>query len=138
MSDLLLGIDVGTSACKAAVVDADGAERAHGQAPTPWQRVETGAEIDPHALFDAVLAAARAALRAAPAGRVRGIGVTGMAETGVLLDDHGAPLAPAIAWHDARGGDEARLLADEIGERASSARRACRSRRCAARRSSAG
>ncbi len=118
MSDLLLGIDVGTSACKAAVVDADGAERAHGQAPTPWQRVDTGAEIDPHALFDAVLAAARAALRAAPAGRVRGIGVTGMAETGVLLDDHGAPLAPAIAWHDARGGDEARLLADEIGERA--------------------
>ena len=38
VSDLLLGIDVGTSACKAAVVDADGAERAHGQAPTPWQR----------------------------------------------------------------------------------------------------
>jgi sugar (pentulose or hexulose) kinase len=118
VTDLLLGIDVGTSACKAAVVDADGAERAHGQAPTPWQRVDTGAEIDPHALFDAVLAAARAALRAAPAGRVRGIGVTGMAETGVLLDDRGAPLAPAIAWHDARGGDEAGLLADEIGEQA--------------------
>ena len=37
MSDLLLGIDVGTSACKAAVVDASGAELAHGQAATPWE-----------------------------------------------------------------------------------------------------
>jgi sugar (pentulose or hexulose) kinase len=115
MSDLLLGIDVGTSACKAAVVDAGGAERAHGQAPTPWQRVPTGAEADPWALLDAALEAARAALAAAPEGRVRGIGVTGMAETGVLLDARGAPLAPAIAWHDARGGDEARALGEDLG-----------------------
>jgi hypothetical protein len=27
------------------------------------------------------------------------IGVTSMAETGVLLDGHGRPVAPAIAWH---------------------------------------
>ena len=92
MSDLLLGIDVGTTACKAAIVDAAGAERAHGSAPTPWERVPTGAEIDPHALRDAALAAARAALREAPEGRLRGIGVAGMAETGVLLDGRGEPL----------------------------------------------
>jgi sugar (pentulose or hexulose) kinase len=117
VTDLLLGIDVGTSACKAAVVDADGAERAHGQAPTPWRRVPTGAEIDPQALLDAALEAARAALAAAPDARVRGIGVTGMAETGVLLDGRGRPLAPAIAWHDARGADEADALGAEVGER---------------------
>jgi len=33
---LLLGIDVGTSACKAEVVDARGVELALGQVPTPW------------------------------------------------------------------------------------------------------
>jgi sugar (pentulose or hexulose) kinase len=115
VSDLLLGIDVGTTACKAAVVDANGAERAHGSAPTPWERVPTGAEIDPHALRDTALAAARAALREAPEGRVAGIGVAGMAETGVLLDGRGDPLAPAIAWHDARGWDEAHRLADDLG-----------------------
>jgi sugar (pentulose or hexulose) kinase len=115
VSDLLLGIDVGTSACKAAVVDAGGAERAHGQVETPWERVPTGAEIDPHALLDAAVAAARAALAEGPDGRVRGIGVTGMAETGVLLDGRGAPLSPAIAWHDGRGGDEARALGDDLG-----------------------
>jgi sugar (pentulose or hexulose) kinase len=115
VSDLLLGIDVGTTTCKAAVVDAAGAERAHGSAATPWERVPTGAEIDPHALCDAALAAAGAALRDAPQGRVRGIGVAGMAETGVLLDGRGEPLAPAIAWHDARGADEARRLGEDLG-----------------------
>jgi sugar (pentulose or hexulose) kinase len=115
MSDVLLGIDVGTTACKAAVVDAGGAERAHGSAPTPWDRVPTGAEIDPHALVQATLDAARAALREAPEGRVRGIGVAGMAETGVLLDGRGEPLAPAIAWYDSRGWDEAHRLGEDIG-----------------------
>ena len=51
MTALLVGIDVGTSACKAAVVDEDGRELAHGKAPTPWRQVPTGAEADPEALF---------------------------------------------------------------------------------------
>lgn len=116
MSDLLLGIDVGTSVCKAAVIDATGAERAHGQQPTPWQRLPHGAEIAPDALFEAALAAARAALGDAPEGRVRGIGVTSMAEGGVLLDARGRSLAPVIAWHDARGEEEARRFASDLGE----------------------
>jgi sugar (pentulose or hexulose) kinase len=116
MSDLLLGIDVGTSVCKAAVIDATGAERAHGQQPTPWQRLPHGAEIAADALFEAALAAARAALADAPEGRVRGIGVTSMAEAGVLLDARGRPLAPVIAWHDSRGEAEARRFASDLGE----------------------
>ena len=116
MSDaLLVGIDVGTSTCKAAVVDAAGAELAHGSAPTPWERVPSGAEVDPEALFAAAVQAAREALDAAPAGRVAGLGVTSMAETGVLLDEDGAPVAPAIAWHDARGAGEAQAIAAELG-----------------------
>jgi sugar (pentulose or hexulose) kinase len=115
VTDLLLGIDVGTSACKAAVLDRDGVERAHGQAATPWQRMARGAEVECDALFEAAVAASRAALAGAPDGRVRSVGVTSMAETGALLDSRGRPLAPAIAWHDARGHDEARRLADELG-----------------------
>ena len=61
------------------------------------------------------MAASRAALTGAPDGRVCAVGVTSMAETGALLDGRGRPLAPAIAWHDARGQDEARRLADELG-----------------------
>jgi sugar (pentulose or hexulose) kinase len=55
--------------------------------------------------------AAAEARAAAPLGRVAGIGVAGMAETGVLLDAAGRPLAPAIAWHDRRGAAEARAFA---------------------------
>jgi sugar (pentulose or hexulose) kinase len=117
--DLLVGVDVGTTACKAAVVRAgDGAEVAHGAVPTPWTVVPSGAEVAPARLLDAALAATAEALAGAPGGQVVAAGVTSMAETGVLLDGHGRPLAPAIAWHDARGEAEAaRLEADLGGER---------------------
>jgi sugar (pentulose or hexulose) kinase len=98
------------------VVDADGSELAHGRAPTPWQRLPTGAEIDPEALFGAALEAARAAIAAAPDGRVRGVGVASMGEAGVLLDAQERVVHPSIAWHDARGADEARRIAAELGE----------------------
>ncbi len=38
-----------------------------------------------------------------------------IAETGVLLDAHGTPVAPAIAWHDSRGGEQAERMAAELG-----------------------
>jgi sugar (pentulose or hexulose) kinase len=107
---LLLGIDVGTSACKAAVVDDAGAELSHGQAPTPWETVPTGAQIEPDSLFGAAVIAAREALAGAPEGPIAGIGVTSMAETGVLLDARDAVMHPAIAWHDTRGTQEAREI----------------------------
>jgi sugar (pentulose or hexulose) kinase len=115
MTDLLLGIDVGTSACKAVLLDRDGVERARGQSATPWERVATGAEVECEALYEAAVAASRAALAGARGGRVRAVGVTSMAETGALLDGRGRPLARAIAWHDARGGDESLRIADELG-----------------------
>jgi sugar (pentulose or hexulose) kinase len=113
--EVLLGIDVGTTLCKAAVVTTDGTEAAHGVEPTPWRTVPTGAEIDPIDLAAAALAAARSALAAAPEGRVSAIGVTSMAETGVLLDEGGKPVCRAIAWHDSRGQDEAARLVAELG-----------------------
>jgi sugar (pentulose or hexulose) kinase len=112
---LLLGLDVGTTFAKAAVVTTDGVERGHGRAPTPWRAVPTGAEMDPRRLVEAVMAAAREALGAGPDGRVLGVGVTGMAETGALLDAAGRPVAPMIAWHDTRAEDEAAGLAEALG-----------------------
>ena len=43
-----------------------------------------------------------------------------MAETGVLLDRHGEPVMPSIAWHDSRGEEEAARLVD--GDRPSASR----------------
>ncbi len=107
---ILLGIDVGTTSVKAAAFDSDLAELSHGRAPTPW----VGTELDPYALLDAALEAAAAAL--APDASVAAIGVAGMAETGVLVDDDGRPVVPSIAWHDPRGAGEARRIAAELPE----------------------
>jgi sugar (pentulose or hexulose) kinase len=121
--ELLLGIDVGTTYCKALVLDADdGSELAQGRARTPWKRVATGAEIDPNVLAGTVLSVAARAIADAPDGSVAAAGIAGMAETGVLLDRRGRAVGPAIAWHDARGADEAARIAADLGERAFSAR----------------
>jgi sugar (pentulose or hexulose) kinase len=105
---ILLGLDVGTTSVKAAAFDSDLAELSHGRAPTPW----VGTELDPYALLDAALAATAAAV---PAGeRVAAIGVAGMAETGVLVDDDARPVVPSIAWHDPRGAEEAQRIAAEL------------------------
>jgi sugar (pentulose or hexulose) kinase len=108
---LLVGLDVGTTAVKAAAFDTSGRELAHGRAPTPWRTVPTGAELDPDDLLDAAVAAAREAVAAAGAGQVAGLGVASMAETGVLVDGGGRPVVPSIAWHDTRG-DPERLASD--------------------------
>jgi sugar (pentulose or hexulose) kinase len=114
-NDGLLGLDLGTEFTKSAVVTLDGVERAHGRARTPWRTVPSGAEMDPAALVDAGLTAGREALDRADVGRVVGVGVTSMAETGVLLDRHGEPVAPMIAWHDTRGQNEAAEIAEIFG-----------------------
>jgi sugar (pentulose or hexulose) kinase len=114
-AELLLGLDAGTTSCKATVMTLEGDEVAHGQAPLEWTAVPTGAEIDPARFIAYALAAAGEALAAAPDGRIVGLGVSSIAETGVLLDRHGEPVTPAIAWHDSRGEEEAARLQDEIG-----------------------
>jgi sugar (pentulose or hexulose) kinase len=113
--ELLLGLDLGTTYAKAAVVDLNGGELGHGRAPSPWRRVPTGAEMDPGDLLAAAVAAARRALAAVPDGTVVGVGVTSMAETGALLDARGETVAPMIAWHDTRGGPEAEEIGRSLG-----------------------
>src|SRR5581483_9409705 len=82
-------------------VDELGQVLGEGERRTPWRHGAGGAvDIDPIELADLAIAVAAEAVGTTVA---RGVGVTGMAETGVLTDEHDRPLAPAIAWHDQRG-----------------------------------
>ncbi len=113
MTGLFVGIDVGTTRLKAVAVDGRGQVRGEAGRITPWRRTDGAAEVDPAAL---ALLALRVAVEAAsvdPESRVRAIGVTGMAETGVLVDGRDRPLAPAIAWYDPRG--DVDTIARELG-----------------------
>jgi len=117
-TDVVLGIDIGTTSSKAVVRSASRRGTPYVEQLTPWRTPGGGqAEIDPYRLVDVAVDLIGRAVRAAESQwgpvRVRGIGVTGLAESGVLLDAAGRPAAPVIAWFDHRGGAELERLGRE-------------------------
>jgi xylulokinase len=106
---MFLGLDLGTSAVKAVLVD--GAQRVVAQASAPLsvQRPQPlWSEQDPEAWWCAT-AEAVALLRAergAALAAVRGIGLSGQMHGAVLLDAGDRVLRPAILWNDGRAGAE--------------------------------
>lgn len=116
MTTVFAGLDIGTTWIKAARVGGDGIERVIERVPTPWREVPTGAEADPDDVFDACVEVLGRVLSDPGESSVGAIGITGMAETGVLLSRDGTPAAPCIAWFDRRGEESAMRIADEIGE----------------------
>lgn len=113
MTGVLVGVDVGTTRVKAVATDTGLGVVGEHAVPTPWRHEGATAEVDPVAIATAMATAAAGAVRAA-GGRAIAVGVTGMSETGVLLDRHGAPLGPALAWHDPRGDSDA--VRDQLGD----------------------
>ncbi len=107
-TEILVGVDVGTTSVKAVACSLSGEVLASASRPTPWRRDGAHADIDARELADVTIAvcaevASDERLGATGSAVVRGIGVTGIAETGVLLDSAGNPCAPALAWFDPRG-----------------------------------
>ena len=114
---LYIGLDVGTTSTKGAVVDATGRLLAVASVPYTVSRPHPGwAEQDPHDYVDASLRVIRELL-AAPGidpSRVAALCGSGQAPTHLLLDAHGDPVRPAILWQDTRAAAEADALAREV------------------------
>ncbi|HMO59181.1 MAG TPA: FGGY family carbohydrate kinase, partial [Roseiflexaceae bacterium] len=101
--ELLLGIDIGTTSCKALVFDLEGRPYAAAALPTPVLRPQPGwAEYDPHQIWQTVVSLLQTVLARTPAAAIRGVAVASMAEAGLLIAADGSPLSPIIAWFDAR------------------------------------
>ena len=99
----LLGIDVGTTNTKAVLCDVEGRLVGQAAAPTPSTPGVPGqATSDPESVFATVLQVLRDTVAQCPTAEVVGIGVSSMAEAGVPLDSHDAPVYPIIAWYDNR------------------------------------
>jgi xylulokinase len=114
---LLLGIDVGTTNCKALIFNTDGVQCAAASAPTPVHCPRPGwAEYDPDALWQTVAAVVRQALGQVQPARVRGVAVASMAEAGLLLDAAGHPVTPLIAWYDSRSDLQYRRWREQFGD----------------------
>lgn len=110
------GLDVGTTSSKVVIYDDAGRPLAEGRHPTRWNVTAEGVEISPEALLDGAGAALNAAMDQLPDDiTVAGLGITSMGETGVLVDGHGTPVAPSIAWHDTRDAAEVNRMERELG-----------------------
>ncbi len=103
MSDgVLVGLDAGSKRVKAVVVDLAGHELATAASATPWVVDGAKVEMDATTLADTVRGVLTSAV--AECDRpVLGVGVTSVGESGVLLDAHGQPVSPIVAWYDQRG-----------------------------------
>jgi xylulokinase len=108
-----LGIDVGTSAIKAIIVDERQAALAEADVPLQVSRPhELWSEQDPDAWWLAVQSAVGQLRATAPSvfPDIRGIGLSGQMHGAVLLDERDRPLRPAILWNDSRSFREAEEL----------------------------
>lgn len=103
---LNIGIDIGSTWVKAVACTSDGVVTHECRRATPWQAGHGGtAELSPSVLTGLVHELVDEVLQATDAW-IDGIGVSGMAESGVLLAADGSVAAPIIAWFDPRGRDE--------------------------------
>lgn len=115
---VLVGIDMGTTSFKAIATDLDGTVLGQAGQATPWIVEENGnVHADIEAFVDvAVQVMSQAAERCNGEVEVLGIGITGMAETGVVVEASGAAVSPAMAWYDQRGSEELAALSPEFRE----------------------
>lgn len=114
---MYLGIDLGTSAVKAILVD--DAQGVVGEASVPLEISRphlNWSEQDPDSWW-AASCAALDALRAKHARElsvVRGIGLSGQMHGAILLDSRDRILRPAILWNDGRSGDECAAIEEAV------------------------
>lgn len=102
---ILLGLDLGTSAVKALLVDAAGRTVAEAGVPCAVDRPRPGwVEADPARWWAAVVAAV-GQLPAAARAAVGAVGLSGQMHGAVLVDEAGAPVRPAILWLDGRAAE---------------------------------
>lgn len=105
---MLIGIDVGTTAVKAALFDLKGnAVRTYSQRYPTKRPMPGHAEQDPADWMRLVLAALSELAGCVPAGSIQAIGLCAQVNTHVFVDENGRALLPAFTWQDGRCAEEA-------------------------------
>jgi sugar (pentulose or hexulose) kinase len=102
--DLLIGLDVGTSAVKGVLVSTDGAKLAAARRVTRLLHPEPGrVELDPEEHYRSVCDLIRElAVRAPRGGRVRALAMAAASGNVLLTEGDGRPLTGIVSWLDSR------------------------------------
>ena len=116
MTDLLLGVDLGTTSVKAGLFAPDGACVAHFRQTYPTSRAAGGAvEQDTGHWIGLIDAALDRFGGLGFAGRVGAGALTSQVNTHVFVNAAGVPLMPAMTWQDTRAAREAAELDAQLG-----------------------
>lgn len=119
MSAQLLGIDIGTSACKVAVFDEDGKVLAQSNKEYKVYYPQSGwAEQDADEWWNAICAGIKDVLsqNSVNAELIAGIGVDGQSWSAIPVNSEGRPLYRTPIWMDTRARDICKKIKESIGE----------------------
>jgi xylulokinase len=114
----LLGIDIGTSGLKCALIDEAGQLRAVAVREYVPDLPQPGwAEQDPDVWFTAAISAVREVVEISGVDRnsIAGLGFSGQMHSTVFLDHNRRVIRPAILWLDARSAPQVAALIHSIG-----------------------
>jgi 7-cyano-7-deazaguanine reductase len=109
---IYIGLDLGSTGCRAVAVDHRGEPLVQAQAPIAAP-VRSGAQVsqDPTLWWKAASHCLKTLLGGIDAARVQAIAVDGTSGTVLLTDDKGTPVTPAIMYNDQRADAEAERIA---------------------------
>lgn len=123
MNRLIAGFDLGSTGFKILVADEQGAELVIRQRPTPWRNGTDGTTTleaaDVLSTIRELLDDVADILPRSPENpdpKVESIAVSGMGETGFLLDKNGMAAGPAFAWFDPHGKEQVDALPTSLRE----------------------
>ncbi|HSR50682.1 MAG TPA: FGGY-family carbohydrate kinase [Acidobacteriota bacterium] len=113
----LLGLDIGTSGCKAAVFDEQANPLAYAYQEYPLHTPAPGrAELDPEQVWQAVLRCLQTVAHETRDDPPRAMAFSSQGEAVIPLDGQGQPLANSIVTFDARAKAETERLRKKVGE----------------------
>ncbi len=105
---LYIGIDLGTSGCRAIAIDEHATLQAESRAPLPTPvRSDQQAEQNPGIWWQGVCDTLTQLISQIDARQIQGLAVDGTSGTLLLADKQGEPLGPALMYNDARSQAEA-------------------------------
>lgn len=117
-ADLVLGLDVSTTATKALLIDRDGAVVGSAAAEYDFQTPQPRwAEQDPALWWDAAQTTIARVLNetGTSAADIAAVGAAGQMHGLVLLDEDGEVVRPAILWNDGRTAAQCDAIRDIVG-----------------------
>ncbi len=117
MTDVILGIQIGSSKVRVKAYDLSGGLRAKGvELLRIYHEQPHHHELDAEELWSSTCTAIQKCMQELKEANVLSIGVSSVGESHVMLDQYDAPLGRVIVWYDQRATQQTAALRQCIGE----------------------